>query len=327
MEIKEYLKRQNELLERLSKINSDDFKTKREIIQELIDATRPLVETGYYQWKKWFFASFIYQQLEQYDIEYPRGEYFYNLFNEDEKREERTNFESLNEIHEHKFEGTDGVKRCECGSIEFESLIYGVEPPKEKTHTSEEVKKMIDEKPDPFSNPYTEYIQRVKFNCDELGSYCNELVKKYYGDENVAKTIESALPRIDSLLEEQKSTKAKLIHMGKQSDFRQKIGEFEKIKAIILEKNSKYGIAGVAKLLTNLEKCKKCGFTHMGISPKHMSVNIMKNVNGFLNNMKWFRSLIFKCKSCQAENVIELADWYNESIERKNLGLDMLTMP
>ena len=332
MNIEEYLKRQNELLERLSKINSEDFKTKKQIIEELIDATRPLIETGYYQWKKWFFASFIYQQLEQYQIEYPRNQAFYQLFEDTEKREEVTNFESTSgRLHQHEFEGDDHVKKCECGAIQFESLIYGVEPPKEKTYSSEEVKKMIDEKPDPYSNPYTEYIQRVKFNCDQLGSYCNELVKKYYTDENVAKTIELGFSKhlnvIEHMIKEQKSIEAKLIHMGKQSDFRQKIGEFEKIKAIILEKNSKYGIAGVAKLLTNLEKCKKCGFTHMGISPKHQSVNIMKNTGKFLNNMKWFRSLIFKCKSCQAENVIELADWYNESIERKNLGLDMLTMP
>ena len=286
-----------------------------------------MVESGYYTWPKKHFASFIFQQLEQYNIEYPRGETFYNLFHEHEKRKEGTNFESLSEIHYHKFEGDDDVRKCECGAIQFESLIYGVEPPKEKTHTSEEVKKMIDEKPDPFSNPYTEYIQHVKFNCDALGSQCNDFVRKYYSDENVAKTIESALPKIDSLLEEQKSTEAKLIHMGKQSDFRQKIGEFEKLKAIILEKNSRFGIAGVAKLLTNLEKCKKCGFTHMGISPKHMSVNIMNNVNGFLSNMKWFRSLFFECKKCQFENVIELADWYNEQTERKNLGLNMLTMP
>jgi len=324
----EHLKRQNELLERLSKVNSDDFTTKKEIIEELIDATRPLVESGYYTWPKKHFASFIFQQLEQYHIGYPRGETFYNLFHDYEKREERTNFESLNEIHEHFFGHTqDGVGKCECGAIQFESLIYGVEPPKEEEPLVTSGTTSKNEKPNPFSNPFTEYIQRVKFNCDELGSQCNDLIKKYYADENIAKTIESALPKINSLVDEQKSTEAKLIHMGKQSDFRQKIGEFEKVKAIILERNSKFGIASVAKMLTNLEKCKKCGFTHMGITPKHMSVNLIKNTGRFLNNMKWFRALFFVCKKCQFENEIELASWYDEQIERKNLGLSMLNPP
>jgi len=223
VEIEEYLKRQNELLERLSQVNSDDFKTKKEIIEELIDATRPLVESGYYTWPKKHFASFIFQQLEQYSIEYPRGETFYSLFHDHEKREERTNSESLFEIHQHRFEGTDDVKKCECGAIQFESLIYGVEPPKEKEESK--TKTSETEKKDPFTNAYTEYIQRVKFNCDELGSQCNDFIKKYYSDEDIAKAMESVLQKINSLIEEQKGIEAKLIHMSKQSDYRQKIGE------------------------------------------------------------------------------------------------------
>lgn len=305
MNIEEHLKRQNELLDRLTQINSEDFKTKREIIQELIDATRPLIESGYYQWPKRAFASFIYQQLEQYQIEYPRGEYFYNLFDEEEKREERTNFESQIEIHIHNFEGNDDVKKCACGAIQFEALIYDVEPPKEK-EVSQKNDSQESEKPDPFSNPYTEYLQRVKFNCDELSSICSDWVKKYYSDEEIAKAIEKSLkPNV----EEQKTLEAKLIHMGKQSDFRQKIGEFEKVKSIILCKST-YNLAKVAKMLS--------------ITPKHQSHNVLRSLDKYLANMKWFRSLIFECNKCQAENVIELADWYNEQIERKTLGLNMI---
>lgn len=311
MEIKEYLKRQNELLERLTRINTDDYKTKKSIIQQLIDVTRPLVETGYYNWKKRFFASFIHDQLLEYQIDYPRNQAFYLLFEDDEKREEGTNFESTNgRLHEHKFVDTDDdkIKRCECDAIQFETLIYDIMPPEEK-QVSQKSDSQKSEKPDPYSNPYTEYIQRVKFNCDELGAQCNDFIKKYYSDENIAKTMESALPKTDSLLEEQKGVEAKLIHMGKQSDYRQKIGEFEKIKSIILCKST-YNLAKVAKMLS--------------ITPKHQSHNVLSSLDKYLTNLKWFRSIVFRCKKCQAENAIELADWYNEQVERKTLGLDMI---
>ncbi len=308
--IEEYLKRQNELLDRLTQINNEDYKTKREIIQELIDATRPLFEAGYYQWKKWFFASFIYQQLEQYNIEYPRNQAFYQLFEDNEKREEGTNFEStIGRLHQHEFDDTDDskIKRCECGAIQFEALIYDVEPPKEKEQplvTSGTTSK--EEKPDPFSNPYTEYLQRIKFNCDELGSICSDWVKKYYLDKDTAKAIEQSLkPNV----EEQKTLEAKLIHMGKQSDFRQKIGEFEKVKSIILCEST-YNLAKVAKMLS--------------ITPKHESKNILQNINRFITNMKWFRALIFECEKCTHQNTIEIFDWYNQQIVRKTLGLEMI---
>lgn len=309
--IEEYLKRQNELLDRLTQINNEDFKTKREIIQELIDATRPLVLLGYYQWKKWFFASFIYQQLEQYNIEYPRGESFYNLFKDDEidPSKSGTNILSLKVTEcQHDFQGDSEPKQCpNCDAILFQSLIYNIVPPKEKEKEGKQSdNKGKEEKPDPFSNPYTEYLQRIKFNCDELGSICSDWVKKYYLDKDTAKAIEQSL---NPNIEEQKTLEAKLIHMGKQSDFRQKLGEFEKIKSIILCEST-YNLAKVAKMLS--------------ITPKHQSHNILKSLDKYLSNMKWFRSLVFECRKCQAENVIELADWYNEQIERKTLGLEMI---
>jgi len=129
--VEEHLKRQNELLDRLKQISNEDFKTKKEVIEQLIDATRPLVESGYYRWPKKHFASFIYQQLEQYDIEYPRGETFYSLFHEHEVGEYGTNLSSPEvNLHLHEFFADDNnpeVKRCDCGMIQFRALIYDVE--------------------------------------------------------------------------------------------------------------------------------------------------------------------------------------------------------
>ena len=309
--IEEYLKRQNELLDRLTQINNEDFKTKREIIQELIDATRPLFEAGYYQWKKWFFASFIYQQLEQYNIEYPRGESFYNLFKDDEidPSKRGTNILSLKVTEcQHDFQGDSEPKQCPaCSAILFQSLIYDVVPPKEKEEKGKQSdNKRKEEKP---LTECTYYLEFLQINCEELKSQGSDLKKKYENDENVAKTIDSALPNIYELIEEQLSTLAKLEHMGKQSDFRQKLGEFEKVKSIILCEST-YNLAKVAKLLS--------------ITPKHQAHNIITNLKTYLSNMKWFRSLVFECRKCQAENVIELADWYNEQVERKTLGLNMI---
>lgn len=304
METQEYLQRQRELLNRLTQINSEDYKTKKEIIQSLIDVTRPLMEAGYYNWKRVYFASYIHQQLLDYNIEYPRGETFYNLFHDEEKREERTNSESLSEIHQHKFNDDN---ECECGVIKHKDILYDVaQITIDKTDLESNVK--TDEKPDPFQNKFTEYIQRVKINCDEFASQCNDIIKKYYDNEEIAKAIEKAIPGINPLLDEQKGLEAHLLHMGKQSDYRQKIGEFEKVKSIIL--CSTYNLAKVAKILT--------------ITPKHQSHNILSNLDKYLENMKWFRSLFFECDKCKFENEIELYDWYNEQIERKTLGLDQI---
>ena len=195
METQEYLQRQKELLARLSQVNNEDFKTKKEIIQDLIDVTRPLLKAGYYNWKRRDFASYIHQQLLDYNIEYPRGETFYTLFKDEEKRDERSNIESQNEIHKHEFAADDDtpkIKRCVCGVIRFNDIIYDVE---DITIDTTDFTKNIttEDKPDPYSNPVTELFQRVKFNCDELGSQCSDLIKKYYASEEIAKTIDKVM--------------------------------------------------------------------------------------------------------------------------------------
>ena len=96
--------------------------------------------------------------------------------------------------------------------------------------------------------------------------------------------------------------------MKKQTDFRQKVGEFEKIKAIILEKTT-YNVAKVAKMLS--------------ITPKHMTNNIIRNLDEFKRHMKWFRSIMIKCDKCSHVNEIDMANWYNEQLVRKNLDLEL----
>ena len=304
METQEYLQRQKELLARLSQVNNEDFKTKKEIIQDLIDVTRPLLKAGYYNWKRRDFASYIHQQLLDYNIEYPRGETFYTLFKDEEKRDERSNIESPDEIHEHKFNDDD---ECNCGVIKHKDILYEV---KQITIDKTDLEKNIttDDKPDPYSNPVTEYVQRVKFNCDELGSQCSDIIKKYYASEEIAKTIDKVMSNTKEMIEEQRGLEAKLIHMSKQSDYRQKIGEFEKVKSIIL--CNTYNLAKVAKILA--------------ITPKHESHNVLSNLDKYLENMKWFRTLIFECKKCKHENRLDMFSWYNYQIERKTLGLSMI---
>ena len=72
---------------------------------------------------------------------------------------------------------------------------------------------------------------------------------------------------------------------------------------------STYNVAKVAKLLS--------------ITPKHMTNNIIRNLDEFKRHMKWFRTVFIKCDKCNNSIHFDMADWYNEQVIRKNLNMEL----
>jgi len=256
-------------------------------------------------------SSFIWNELSKYDFTYPRS-HFYELFSDPEKGNYSQS--SVGNIHEHEF--ING--KCECGNIERGGVVYRPIPIVEKdesfTEDDKEYQKHVKKaKENPLQNPVTEYIQRIGFNCENLRDFCRDLLNKYYSNEEIAKIIEAQLPNIEKLLEEQKYVEAKIIHLNKLTDFRNKIGEFEKLKFILLEKT--VNLARVAKTLR--------------ITPKHGSKNIIRNFDAYMKNLRWFRSINLVCKRDYTKGdmiQINIADWYEQQLQHKALGLEQIDL-
>jgi len=310
-DVAEYQTKHREYLNLLKEINFKDFDTKKEIVVRLIEVTRPLVSNGYVKGLKLEdLAHYINNRLEEYDIVYPRNQAFYNLFKENETRDlGRTNNSStFGRSHEHKFENGE----CECGVIQYNNLLYErhivkeEKQEKENVSASEKTKSSKKVRYDPYSNKYTEYLQTVKFNCQELATQCEDLISKYFSKEVYANSIKSALTDIKKLQVEQKSVEARLIKTRKQSDFRNKIGEFEKLKAIMLWRAGHIH-SHIAKVLA--------------ITPKHMSHNILKNVDSYMKILAWFGTIDLKCMKCKVVNTYSLSDYYEEQVARRSLDL------
>ena len=312
-----YLVRQTELFARLKQVNADDEHTMISVIRQIVEVTRPLVESGYYPWKQDHFATFIDQTLEDNGINYPRGETFYNLFTNKEQKHRLggTNFLSPEVIHEHDYKPHphfNQLGNCECGALQFGGLTYDVKQPEVV-----KVTKPPSSKPTIPPTPPTDYLRWVRDNCEAVKEYCMELIDKHKDPED-AKVIDSALESvrdIDDLIIEQKSLRAKIKHMTKQSDFRQRIGEFEKIKAIL------------AQTVINLSKVAAV----LDISPKHLSKNVLQNLPTYRKNMEWFKALQIPVtrdmKKGEFITIENFATWYNEQLKRKDIpGLDMVQL-
>ena len=107
---------------------------------------------------------------------------------------------------------------------------------------------------------------------------------------------------------EVKSLEAKLIHADKNSDARQKVGDFEKIKAFILQLTT-HTVAHVAKIIN--------------ITPKHMTNSVIRNIPKYEKILKWFKSVYLICPHCKKQVEWVAYDWFNEQCERKELDMNM----
>ena len=107
---------------------------------------------------------------------------------------------------------------------------------------------------------------------------------------------------------EVKSLEAKLIHADKNSDARQKVGEFEKIKAFILQLTT-HTVAHVAKIINR--------------TPKHMTNSVIRNLPKYEEILKWFKSVYLICPHCSKQVEWVAYDWFNEQCERMELDMNM----
>tara|TARA_R110002020_G_scaffold64430_4_gene170977 strand:+ start:8683 stop:9660 length:978 start_codon:yes stop_codon:yes gene_type:complete len=304
------------VIEQLIKVNENDLKSKTELVKQLIEISRNLVNQNLINGvKNSDLATYINAKLIEYEIKFPRNENFYGFFKDSEKRSYGTNLISTlgRNDHEHDFVGDNFEKICECGDMIRLGKHYSLVPTKIETveeQTPQQKTKQDKSETRPYHNETIDYFLRLSYLCSDYSNLINDQVKKYHKYETVAKAIEDEFKTKDlsKLMLEVKSLEAKLIHADKSSDARQKVGEFEKIKAYILQLTT-HTVAHVAKIIN--------------ITPKHMTNNVIRNISRSEKLLRWFKTLFVTCPDCKKEFGVDLFDWFNEQCERCNLGNDM----
>lgn len=301
----------NQKLTELEHTNQDNKKSILQLCREIVELERIKLNHDKLSIEhKSHFASYIIGKVNQRVENFQTSGSFFALFQDDEKILRGTNNQAKLS-HEHAFEQDErnpDVKKCICGKFYLGKLTCDVVEWQESKPKDDEVKTPKKEQKDPYQNECTEYLQRLKYNLQEFANQCDDLVGKYFADETFAKAIESALTNVKNLVTEQKSVEARLIKTRKQSDFRNKIGEFEKLKMIMLWRAG-HVHSHIAKVLK--------------ITPKHMSHNILKNREGYIKTLEWFGTVELKCDNCDNKNTYSLSDWYEEQVARKSLDLPM----
>ena len=297
----------NKALLELEDFENQTAKTKKEIILRLRDSVLLLVENEQLEIKKTQVSSYVWNELKKRDITYSEG-HFWGLFEEDEKG--KYSQTSLGRNHKHEF--TNG--ECDCGDIEKGGIVFT--PRLEDPEPKEREEKITPDKTNYLSPEHQALFQQYVINLKELASQSNDLLTKGE-DSKTAGIIIQALPDPKKLLHQAKSQEAHLMALGKKLDARQKISEFMKLKAILLE-TCEFTIAHVAKLLS--------------VTPKHLTNNVIKKSNPQAikinpdsknvhhDHLKWFKCIDFKCK-CGISNIVDIDDWWTEQIARTRIKL------
>ena len=315
-------KHHDTILSKLQDISDRDYKTKTELVKELINVSRPLLKGGLIKGlKQKDLATYINAKLIENGIKYVRNERFYDLFSEKEKHTEfGSNVGSTNvRAHEHSFAGDEFEKVCECGDMirlgkHYTIAIEEIESEPDTAHYDIDIKEKKEKNEhDPYENVHTEMLIRQANLCKDMGALLEDQVKKYYRYKPIAESLEQVYTEsmCKKIIEDVKSAEAKMIHAEKQQDQRQKVGEFEKLMAYILEETT-YNVAKVAKLI--------------GITPKHMTNNVTPEVKKMLEEFNWFKTLTVVLPQDMKKGDmlgIDIADWYDHMLVRKDLALEM----
>jgi len=293
----------NQALLELEDFENKTSATKKDIIIRLKLSARLMVENEQIPIALNQLSSYVWSELDKRGITYPRN-HFIEIFANDEKR----NYSELDVRTNHKHEFLDG--ECACGDIEKEGIVYT--PKLEEPEPKEKEPKKLSYIENYLPKEYQKLFQQYVINFKEIASISHDLLLKGE-DYHTAEIIIQALPDVNKRLYDATGEQAHLIALSKKFDARQKITEFMKLKAILLE-HCEYTIAKVAKLLS--------------VTPKHMTNNIIKpsnpqtmKKNRHHDDLLWFKVVDVKCPKCGEKHIVNFDDWFTEQIARTNLSL------
>ncbi len=324
MDLTPYIERETECIAKLSSIDMQDYLTKKDYVQKLIETERILITEGYYPnvtIDK--LATFIRTKLLENNIAYPKNERFYDLFDEEEKRGGGygTTSESLmgdSHNHDFKLQG-DNLSECECGAIIYKNLLYDIAIEKIDDSLTPQLDHTAIERSDPTKHPTSHYLWLMQVNAMIVAKVARDMWTKYFDKKHPkrrsekADLIDKAIRNVEHKIDEMKNLQAKIIYVSKLADARQKIGPFEKLKAAILV-DTTYNLSHVAKMLQ--------------ITDKHATNTIKKKKIELTHDLAWFKDIHLDCHvpECGNTNTYAIGDWYYEQTIRKSLGLT-LTQP
>jgi len=303
------LEEYNKILHEAMVYGQKDRETKKQFILRLKEKKTTIFEIT--QRDKHELASTIWHELpDEFDIS---EQYFYRLFTEDEKLGGTNFFTNLGELHKHDFVNDE----CVCGIFIHNGTLYAPlkEEKEEKTHEPKTPNHIDD---------VSEYLYRCAVSLNTLGSLFMSLKDKYIEDPDITELVKTTLEeKITMLLKQTKEENARILALDSKMDLRQRVGKYQKLKAELMLQE--FNIAKVAKELT--PPCIKCG--HSGITPKHMSFNIMKReLPDIHKKLEFFRAITIRITpqirrqlDKQDWFVFDVADWFNRQIERQKLDL------
>ncbi len=262
--LSDYIRRETECISKLASIDKQDYITKKQYVEKLIEAERVLIQEGYYPdvgIDK--LATFIRTKLVENNIAYPKNERFYDLFAEEEKRGGGygTTSESLmGDSHDHDFTiYEENLSGCKCGAIIYKGLLYDIAPDKTEEPFTPQLDHTQIERSDPLDNLTTHYIWLVQTNAMLLAKIARDLWTKYYDKKkpkiksDKAEGMDASIRHTERKLADMLDLQARLIYTSKLVDARQKIGPFEKLKAAILM-DTTFNPSHVAKMLQITDK-------------------------------------------------------------------------
>lgn len=216
-DFEELQQKTNKILSDLEGLTNQEWKKKRDLVEEYIITNRILLEHNKLSDEeipeKKYFCSYIVKQLENRGIAVHQNGTFYGFFSDDEKFSEKApiSTKSRQEI-----------------SSDLDSIEKDVKVVKQR-----------------FVDSITEYLEYEKTTYEQVALILDDLIEKYpeFKDE-----IKLGLGDLPKLIEESKEVRAVVEDIAKHTDLRNKALEFKKIKALLLEK-IEFNIAKVANLI------------------------------------------------------------------------------